>query len=108
MGMCGLERRADCHSSASQTLKSDEGAHFDRIVKISSADIAPTVTWGTSPQDVAPITGVVPNPKDAKTPDRQAAMERALVYMDLVAGIPLEEVKINKVCILDAATSSAC
>ncbi|KAL8276217.1 hypothetical protein RQP46_011378 [Phenoliferia psychrophenolica] len=82
-----------------KTLKSDEGAHFDRVVKISSSDIAPTVTWGTSPQDVAPITGKVPNPKDAKTPERQAAIERALVYMGLEAGTPLEEVKINKVFI---------
>lgn len=84
----------------SQTLKSDEGAHFDRIVKISSADIAPTVTWGTSPQDVAPITGTVPHPDDATTPDRKAAIERALAYMGLEAGMKLEDVKINKVRLL--------
>lgn len=80
-----------------QTLKSDEGAHFDRIVKISSADISPTVSWGTSPQDVLPISGSVPRPEDSKTADQQAAVARALAYMGLEAGMPLEQVKIDKV-----------
>ncbi|KAM0752437.1 hypothetical protein T439DRAFT_342591 [Meredithblackwellia eburnea MCA 4105] len=82
-----------------KTLKSDEGAHWDRVVLIDAADIAPTVTWGTSPQDVAPITGKVPDPNDAPSADRKASIERALTYMDLKAGTPLEEVKINKVFI---------
>ncbi|KAI5480170.1 hypothetical protein MNV49_001496 [Pseudohyphozyma bogoriensis] len=82
-----------------KTLKSDEGAHFDRVVKIDSADIAPTVTWGTSPEDTAPITGNVPDPKDAATPERAAQIQRALTYMGLDAGMKLEDVKITNVFI---------
>lgn len=80
-----------------QTLKSDEGAHFDRIVKISSSDIAPTVTWGTSPEDTAPITGNVPRPEDAASDEKRGQIERALKYMGLEAGMKLEDVKITNV-----------
>ncbi|KAK4055376.1 3-isopropylmalate dehydratase [Microbotryomycetes sp. JL221] len=82
-----------------KTLKSDEGAHFDKVVKISSADIAPTVTWGTSPQDVAPITGTVPRPEDADTAEKRGQIERALKYMALEPGMKLEDVKITNVFI---------
>jgi 3-isopropylmalate/(R)-2-methylmalate dehydratase large subunit len=82
-----------------KTLKTDEGAQFDKVVEIDAATIVPQVTWGTSPENVAPITGVVPNPADVADAGRRAAMERALAYMGLDAGTPLTEVKIDRVFI---------
>eukprot|EP00285_Hemiselmis_virescens_P008818 CAMPEP_0173391130 /NCGR_PEP_ID=MMETSP1356-20130122/17393_1 /TAXON_ID=77927 ORGANISM="Hemiselmis virescens, Strain PCC157" /NCGR_SAMPLE_ID=MMETSP1356 /ASSEMBLY_ACC=CAM_ASM_000847 /LENGTH=790 /DNA_ID=CAMNT_0014348681 /DNA_START=75 /DNA_END=2447 /DNA_ORIENTATION=+ len=82
-----------------RTLKSDEGAKYDTEVKIKASDIAPTVTWGTSPQDVAPITASVPDPAEEKDPQRRAGMERSLEYMGLTAGQKLTEVPIQKVFI---------
>ena len=86
-----------------QTLKSDEGAHFDRVVKIAAADISPTVSWGTSPQDVVSISGTVPDPKDANSDEGKASIERALSYMGLTAGMQMEDVKIDKVSTVDGA-----
>mmetsp|Transcript_48008 Transcript_48008/g.102830 ORF Transcript_48008/g.102830 Transcript_48008/m.102830 type:complete len:752 (-) Transcript_48008:142-2397(-) len=82
-----------------KTLKSDEGAAFDKVVKINAADIAPTVTWGTSPQDVVAITGVVPDPSKVEDPQKRAAMERALEYMGLQAGTKMTDVQVDKVFI---------
>jgi 3-isopropylmalate/(R)-2-methylmalate dehydratase large subunit len=82
-----------------KTLKTDEGAQFDKVVEIDATTIVPQVTWGTSPENVAPITGVVPNPADVADAGRRAAMERALTYMGLDAGTPLTEVKIDRVFI---------
>ncbi|MDX5360937.1 MAG: 3-isopropylmalate dehydratase large subunit [Alphaproteobacteria bacterium] len=81
------------------TLKSDPDAHFDTVVEIDAADIAPTVTWGTSPEQVLPITASVPNPADLADAGKRAAAERALAYMGLTAGTPLTEVKIDRVFI---------
>ena len=80
-------------------LASDAGAKYDSTVVISAADIAPTVTWGTSPQDVAPITGCVPDPAAAPDAARRAALERSQAYMGLRAGQRLAEVKIDMVFI---------
>lgn len=82
-------------------LTTDPGAAFDKEVHIDAADIAPTVTWGTSPEHTAPITGVVPDPADEVDPARAAAMERALKYMGLEGRIkePLASVSIDKVFI---------
>ncbi|MCS6876853.1 MAG: 3-isopropylmalate dehydratase large subunit [Geminicoccaceae bacterium] len=82
-----------------RTLPSDPDAVFDREVVIDAATIEPQVTWGTSPQDVVPISGRVPDPKDAPTPERRAAMERALAYMGLEPGTPMEEIRIDRVFI---------
>jgi 3-isopropylmalate/(R)-2-methylmalate dehydratase large subunit len=82
-----------------RTLPSDPDAVFDREITLDAAAIEPQVTWGTSPQDVVPITGRVPDPKDAPTPERRAAMERALAYMGLEPGTPMESIKIDKVFI---------
>jgi len=82
-----------------RTLTSDAGAHFDKTIVIRAADVAPIVTWGTSPQDVAPITGVVPDPASAGDAARKAAMERSLAYMGLSAGTRLAEVPVQKVFI---------
>jgi 3-isopropylmalate dehydratase len=82
-----------------RNLKSDPEAHFDKVVQISASDIDPTVSWGTSPQDVVKITGVVPDPKDASDPEKKASIERALKYMGLEAGVKMEDVKVDKVTI---------
>ncbi|MDX1738274.1 MAG: 3-isopropylmalate dehydratase large subunit [Alphaproteobacteria bacterium] len=81
------------------TLPSDEGATYDEELVINAADIAPVVTWGTSPEDVVSVTDTVPNPADAKDPNKAAAMTRALEYMGLTAGTPMTEVVIDKVFI---------
>lgn len=82
-----------------RTLKSDEGAKFDVEVNIRGEDIVPTVTWGTSPEDVVPITGKVPDPSSFSDTGKRAAVERALQYMGLEPNSPMEEVKLNKVFI---------
>jgi len=82
-----------------KTLKSDSGAKYDTEVVIDAKDIQPTVTWGTSPQDTAPITGYVPDPAKESDPLRRASMERALKYMGLEPNQKLDEVKIEKVFI---------
>ena len=65
------------------TLHSDEGGHFDIVVDMKAEEIEPMVTWGTSPEMVAPITGVVPDPKDMPDPVRREGWERALAYIGL-------------------------
>jgi 3-isopropylmalate/(R)-2-methylmalate dehydratase large subunit len=80
-----------------KTLPSDEGATYDKEVVLKAEDIEPQVTWGTSPQDVVPVTGRIPNPKQVDDPNRRAAMERSLIYMGLEPGTPMSEVKIDKV-----------
>ncbi len=82
-----------------RTLKSDDGAMYDREVRIDAADIAPQVTWGTSPEDVVPITGVVPDPQDAPTEAKRAAMRRSLDYMGLTPGTRMTDVSIDNVFI---------
>ena len=82
-----------------RSLPSDEGAHFDREVSIDGSALVPQVTWGTSPQDVAPIDGNVPDPAAEADAGKRAAMERSLAYMDLAAGTPLESVTIDRVFI---------
>ncbi len=82
-----------------RTLPTDPGATFDREVALAAADIAPTVTWGTSPQDAAPITGRVPDPAAEPDPARRQGLERALAYMGLTPGTPLEEIRIDRVFI---------
>lgn len=80
-------------------LKSDEGAKYDIEVSIDAKDIAPTVSWGTSPQDVIPITGVVPGPDDFEDATKKLACERALKYMGLTAGTPMQEIPLDKIFI---------
>jgi len=82
-----------------RTLGTDEGAHFDKVVTLRAEDIAPVVTWGTSPEDVLPITAVVPDPADFADPGKQAAARRSLDYMGLTPGTPLAEVAIDTVFI---------
>jgi 3-isopropylmalate/(R)-2-methylmalate dehydratase large subunit len=81
------------------TLKSDGDAHFDAEVRLDADDIAPLVTWGTSPETVVPITGQVPDPAAERDEARRAAMERMLDYMGLKAGTAMTDVKIDRVFI---------
>ena len=80
-------------------LPSDAGADWDAETRLSGADIAPTVTWGVSPEQAAPIDGRVPDPASAGSPTRQAAWQDALAYMGLRAGMKLEEVRVDRVFI---------
>ena len=82
-----------------QTLKSDDDAVFDKEITIDAANLPPLVTWGTSPQDVISITGKVPDPSALSDEGRRRATERALDYMGLTAGTPMQEVSIDRVFI---------
>jgi 3-isopropylmalate/(R)-2-methylmalate dehydratase large subunit len=81
-----------------KTLFTDEDAHFDKVVTLKAEEIAPVVTWGTSPEDVLPITGVVPAPEDFKGGKVEAA-RRSLDYMGLTPGTPLNQIEIDTVFI---------
>ncbi len=80
-----------------RTLPSDPGARYDREVQLDAPSIEPQVTWGTSPQDVQPISGKVPDPGQVSDPARRAAMERALEYMGLAPNTPMSEIRVDKV-----------
>jgi 3-isopropylmalate dehydratase len=82
-----------------KSLETDEGADFDIEVNIPASDIIPTVTWGTSPQDVVPITGSVPDPSTIADPGTRVSAERSLAYMGLTPNTPMEEISIDKVFI---------
>lgn len=81
------------------TLRSDPDAKFDKEVFIDAGDIAPTVTWGTSPEDAVPVTGKVPSPDDYANPGKKAGVIRSLEYMGLEPGTPVQSIKIDKVFI---------
>ncbi len=82
-----------------RALPSDPGAHFDADVAIDAAAIAPTVTWGTSPQEAVAVTGTVPDPAAAQDEERRAAMQEMLEYMGLAPGQRLEEVAVDRIFI---------
>ncbi len=82
-----------------RTLRTDDGAAFDREVTLDVSRLEPMVTWGNSPEDALPITGRVPDPGQMQDGERREAMERALAYMGLTAGMPLSEVAVNRVFI---------
>ncbi|MGE4610052.1 MAG: 3-isopropylmalate dehydratase large subunit [Paracoccaceae bacterium] len=79
-----------------KSLFTDEGAHFDKVLTIKGEDIAPAVTWGTSPEDVLPITGIVPSPDDFEG-GKVEAVKRSLKYMGLTAGMKLTDIQIDTV-----------
>jgi 3-isopropylmalate/(R)-2-methylmalate dehydratase large subunit len=79
-----------------KSLFTDEGAHFDKVLTIKGEDIAPVVTWGTSPEDVLPITGIVPSPDDFEG-GKVDAVKRSLEYMGLTAGMKLTDIQIDTV-----------
>ncbi|MEM1420453.1 MAG: 3-isopropylmalate dehydratase large subunit [Pseudomonadota bacterium] len=82
-----------------RSLYTEEGAHFDKVVTLDGAKIAPVVTWGTSPEDVLPIDAAVPSPGDFSDAGKQAAAQRALDYMGLTPGARLQDVEVDTVFI---------
>jgi 3-isopropylmalate/(R)-2-methylmalate dehydratase large subunit len=82
-----------------ETLHTDEGAHFDAVVKLDAAKLPPIVTWGTSPEDVVSITGVVPDPAKVDNENKRASMQRALDYMGLKPGTKMTDVPLDVVWI---------
>ncbi|BBB13574.1 3-isopropylmalate dehydratase large subunit [Sphingopyxis sp. FD7] len=82
-----------------QSLATDPGATYDKVVVIDAADIAPSVTWGTSPEDVVPITGTVPDPASFADPSKQAAAAKSLAYMGLEPGTRMQDVAVENIFI---------
>ena len=82
-----------------RSLATDPGARYDKVVTIDAGDIVPSVTWGTSPEDVVPITGTVPAPEDFADPSKQDAARKSLEYMGLTPGQPMTGIEIQNVFI---------
>ncbi|TVO69175.1 3-isopropylmalate dehydratase large subunit [Denitromonas ohlonensis] len=82
-----------------RTLTSDAGAVYDKVVEMDAAAIRPQVTWGTSPEMVSDISGVVPDPAAEKDPVKREGMTRALAYMGLEAGTPIKRIPVDRVFI---------
>ena len=82
-----------------ETLQTDDGAHFDRVVKLDAAKLPPIVSWGTSPEDVMAITGVVPDPSGIADENKRASTQRALDYMGLKPGTKITDVPLDVVWI---------
>ncbi len=80
-----------------RSLRTDPGATFDTEVTIDAADLAPYVSWGTNPAQTVPVTGAVPDPTEFTDPLERDAAERALAYMDLKAGTPMQDIPIDRV-----------
>lgn len=89
-------RRAVSHWSS---LNSDDGATYDSNIFIDAQDIVPTVSWGTSPQDVVPITGIVPDPEVFSSEAKKDSARRALEYMGLTPGTRMEDIVLDKIFI---------
>jgi len=81
------------------SLPSDQDAHYDHEIVINSSEIDPMVTWGTSPEDVIAVNGVVPSPESAKTENKKKSIERSLEYMGLQPGTKMTEIKLDKIFI---------
>jgi 3-isopropylmalate/(R)-2-methylmalate dehydratase large subunit len=81
------------------TLRTDEGAHFDEIVHLDAGSLPPIVSWGTSPQDVVAVGGVVPKVEDGATEAKRASIKRSLEYMGLRGGEKIGEIEIDRVFI---------
>ncbi len=82
-----------------KTLYTDEDAVFDHVVEINAEDVEPTVTWGTSPEQGIPVSGIIPKPEDFTDPVKAAACERALDYMGLEGGVPIAGTPVQRVFI---------
>jgi len=81
------------------SLKSDDNAKYDEVIILKGEEIVPTVTWGTSPEDVLPINSSIPGPESFSDPDKRKAVERSLDYMGLKPKTKIEEITIDKVFI---------
>jgi len=80
-------------------LRSDDDAGFDRVVTLDGSALVPQVTWGTSPEMVAPINGIVPDPEEESDPIKRDGMRKALAYMGLQPGMPVDAIKPDHVFI---------
>jgi len=81
------------------SLKTDDDAKFDKEINLNGEDIAPMVTWGTSPEDVVSINGKIPNPDNEKNEDKKNSINRSLKYMGLQPDVKVQDIKIDKVFI---------
>lgn len=82
-----------------KTLPTDAGAAYDRVVRLNGSDIAPSLTWGTSPEDVVPITGVVPDPESFADPAKRVAAQKSLDYMGLAPGTRMQDIAVENIFI---------
>ena len=82
-----------------RTLPTDAGARYDKMVTLDATDIAPSLTWGTSPEDVVPITGSVPDPMSFADPSKQEAARKSLDYMGLAPGTRMQDVPVENIFI---------
>ena len=82
-----------------ETLPSDEGAHFDREVRLDGASLPPIVTWGSSPEDVVAVTGAVPDPDRIEDESKRASKWRALKYMGLTPGTKMTDITLDRIFI---------
>jgi 3-isopropylmalate/(R)-2-methylmalate dehydratase large subunit len=82
-----------------KTLKSDEGAHFDKVVVLDAANLPPIVSWGSSPEDVVSVQGVVPDPAEIADENKRTSKQRALDYMGLKAGTKITDIELDRVFI---------
>jgi 3-isopropylmalate/(R)-2-methylmalate dehydratase large subunit len=100
-GRPGAPKGADWKAAVERwrTLASDDDAVFDRELEIDVSELRPQVTWGTNPGMVVPLDGVVPDPEDIADADARAAAERALAYMALQPGTPMQEIEVDRVFI---------
>src|SRR5579864_8113602 len=100
-GRPGAPKGADWDAAVERwrALTSDDDAVFDRELEIDVSELRPQVTWGTNPGMVVPLDGVVPDPEDIADADERAAVERALAYMALEPGTPMQEIEVDRVFI---------
>ena len=82
-----------------KTLHTDPGAKFDKVLRIDAGEVEPTVTWGTSPEDVIPVGGTIPAPEDFDDPSKQAAARKSLEYMGLQPGQKISDVQVENIFI---------
>ncbi len=82
-----------------RSLPSDPGAVYDRVVTLQGSDIAPSLTWGTSPEDVVPITGIVPDPDSFADPSKRVAAQKSLDYMGLTPGTRMQDIAVENIFI---------
>jgi 3-isopropylmalate/(R)-2-methylmalate dehydratase large subunit len=82
-----------------ETLPTDDGAHFDREVRLDGASLPPLVTWGSSPEDVVAVTGAVPDPDLIDDENKRASKWRALKYMGLTPGTRITDITLDRVFI---------
>ncbi len=82
-----------------KTLKTDEGAHFDKVIVLDAAKLPPIVSWGSSPEDVVSVQGTVPNPEEIADENKRSSKQRALEYMGLTPGTRITDIALDRVFI---------